>query len=929
MLAAYVALLPVQVPLSDNLRFAPADLCIVGYLALRAHRLRIDRRDWTVWHALLVAVVAAGALVGQLRFGLDGTTLVAKVLGLGLLFAGLACVLDFLRDVERICWLFRLYSISVTVNVAVFLGVMLLQNVAGFDGWGLNLGGSRLTGLLVDPNAFGGVIVVALVMSVWLRGPLRLFDWGYRNAISVVLLAGLLFTFSRSAWIGLLFAVAAGIALQPRRTRQVLRAAVPLLLVGAAVVAITVLPFVSELAARPDQVEGRFEIIEQSIEDLRSSPVLGIGLGGAYERHERIVHNTTLFFLTEFGPAGVIVILGLFGSYVVRAQRARRLLPASQVQLAPTLAGAHAAMFGVSMGIEALYQRHWWLVFAALSATYRLALAGHSPVVPPSPVPAMVSAPPRAAVGHGATERRVDPPMPAGLAPTERETSILVTLRRFLLPEAGTAEAQRPAPPIPHDMLTGALRQQLIPPAAPARVAPPAPAVAIPAAEAIIAAEVIPAAESVQAAATPQGEQPGRNETTRHAFWGIVDQAASSGTNFLLTMAVAASVSPADFGAFSVASVLFIVIVGVWRSLHCEPLTMMHATQPAVLRAAGARSLAITWMAGNAIGLAVVLAGQITPEVYRPALQVLGVALPLLLVQDAARMLSLGLLRAKPAAINDLAWGAALVVALVGIVVFARDASGSVYLAAWAGTGALAGGLLLVQLRISPRLTGRGQPTAFNLRLGLPLLANYALSTLPPYLLFLVMPAIVGLAELGVLRAAYVPYGPFGVLLQGAPLVALPIVLRATTRRSAVRTAARLSLVLMAIAGAWGLFINLLLPDGVGGLILGDLWPLTERTRIIFAVVTVLEAAAAGPLLALRALKVPRRLVAVRLVTGPLILGGGLVLMKLQGADGAATAFLVAHALTVALGWLQVRTELRRPQPTPAQDDGAGSRRNA
>jgi hypothetical protein len=44
---------------------------------------------------------------------------------------------------------------------------------------------------------------------------------------------------------------------------------------------------------------------------------------------------------------------------------------------------AHAGMFGVSTGIEALYQRHWWLAMALLASCGALArreAASNSPM---------------------------------------------------------------------------------------------------------------------------------------------------------------------------------------------------------------------------------------------------------------------------------------------------------------------------------------------------------------------------------------------------------------------------------------------------------------------------------------------------------------------------------------------------------------------
>ena len=35
---------------------------------------------------------------------------------------------------------------------------------------------------------------------------------------------------------------------------------------------------------------------------------------------------------------------------------------------------AHTAMFGLAMGIEAFYQRHWWLVLGLIASSYSLTL---------------------------------------------------------------------------------------------------------------------------------------------------------------------------------------------------------------------------------------------------------------------------------------------------------------------------------------------------------------------------------------------------------------------------------------------------------------------------------------------------------------------------------------------------------------------------
>ena len=195
--------------------------------------------------------------------------------------------------------------------------------------------------------------------------------------------------------------------------------------------------------------------------------------------------------------------------------------------------------------------------------------------------------------------------------------------------------------------------------------------------------------------------------------------------------------------------------------------------------------------------------------------------------------------RMRAAAANDGVWAGLLVLALGGLALVEPSAPVWVYLAAWGVTGAVAGLLLLRHLRLGLDLRVASPDMRENFRLGLPLFANYLLTAAPAYLLFLITPAVAGLAELGLLRAAYVPYGPFGVLLQGMQLVALPYAMKMPTPSAVVRLARRLSIGLAVVAALWGVLVNVLLPASIGSWLIGDLWEPTQTTRALFAVAVV------------------------------------------------------------------------------------------
>ena len=86
------------------------------------------------------------------------------------------------------------------------------------------------------------------------------------------------------------------------------------------------------------------------------------------------VHNTAVWFLADFGIVGLAALLGFLGWFLIASWSAYRHAPVDQKPVVLALMMGHALMLGLSMGIEAFYQRHWWLVLALIASS--LAIAG-------------------------------------------------------------------------------------------------------------------------------------------------------------------------------------------------------------------------------------------------------------------------------------------------------------------------------------------------------------------------------------------------------------------------------------------------------------------------------------------------------------------------------------------------------------------------
>jgi O-antigen ligase len=372
--AAYVILLPFQIAIVTEVRVAPADLFLFLAVCAGPARLQFRKLAWTGWHLALVAAFAIATFVTALQDGeLNRYVVLNKNIGLGVLFLAYLIITSIAVSWGEIRSLIRIFVISV-----------FLQNLAGLAAYfgaitiGLNTPltsyeGRRLCGFLVDANAYGGLLVTALaLMEGASHSGAPLFRGFTRLVFRVTLGMGVLFTFSRTAWISLAILLA---ALCVFRFRSAIR-----LLIGAGL-AMSVLvialgdrfaPLFREMAYRPEQTHGRLQLVLDGLSEFASHPWLGIGLGTFREIEGTIVHNSAVWFLAEFGIFGLLIFAGLVFWFLRKALFCYRFGPPWAKPLALGLLVAHIALIALSMGIEAFYQRHWWLVMALIASGYSI-----------------------------------------------------------------------------------------------------------------------------------------------------------------------------------------------------------------------------------------------------------------------------------------------------------------------------------------------------------------------------------------------------------------------------------------------------------------------------------------------------------------------------------------------------------------------------
>ncbi len=371
-LLAYVALLPYQYAIQDHLRIGIADAFLAMYLMLHAGSMRLRREAWSFWQYAMILLFVMGLFVIALRQGyVTQYEVLNKMVGLLTLVAAYIALTTEAENWWSLRQVMRVFVLGVCVQNLVAVGALVASYTTGFHTTLLNYDNERLSGMLYDPNAYGGLLVVALACNViGSGGPVPVTRGWLRIACNLSLVVGIAFTFSRSAWLALGAAWLTYVVFRPGAALKMLAVLVPSV---PAVLVFAGLGFLSteRLVDRPDTVHQRVDLMNHSIAQFESHPIFGMGLGGFRGAEGLIVHNTPLWFLADFGLIGLLVFCGFtawfyisgFRSYLAASSDSKPYVLAAMV--------SHSAMIGLSMGIEGFYQRHWWLCFGLIAAAAR------------------------------------------------------------------------------------------------------------------------------------------------------------------------------------------------------------------------------------------------------------------------------------------------------------------------------------------------------------------------------------------------------------------------------------------------------------------------------------------------------------------------------------------------------------------------------
>lgn len=378
LLTLYVICLPVQIPTSErSLRFAPADVFLILYVLLAAGSSRIFRlKIWSGWHVAVLLSFAMATLIAVMKTGrLSRYVLLNKDIGVLILFVAYAILASEATNWYDMRRLLRTFIWAVAVN-----NTLALISFFGLAPWLPEhhlfevIFTGRLSGMLIDPNAYGGLLVVTFAIQAMTYFSSKPIVGGALGLYIIFsMLTGVLYTYSRSAWISVTVVLLVLCVVRPWLALSFV------MIIGLGIAAIGLLAnsaYVNNMvymSERPEQVDSRIDIISHALPRFLESPICGVGLSVFADDYGIIIHNTPVWFLTEFGLIGFVCFIGLYTWIMLCGLRAYRWVPTEEKPLVLGFLLAHMAVLGLSMGIEAFYQRHWWLTMAMIAASGALA----------------------------------------------------------------------------------------------------------------------------------------------------------------------------------------------------------------------------------------------------------------------------------------------------------------------------------------------------------------------------------------------------------------------------------------------------------------------------------------------------------------------------------------------------------------------------
>jgi len=394
----------------------------------------------------------------------------------------------------------------------------------------------------------------------------------------------------------------------------------------------------------------------------------------------------------------------------------------------------------------------------------------------------------------------------------------------------------------------------------------------------------------------------------RRLSWSLIDQVISSAGNFIASLVAVRSLGVTEFGAFTLAFYVYTFSQGLSYAIAGEPFQVRHASDSSSTEARRAQCgvLGLAGLVGAAVFAACSVLSLAIGGDIGPALLTIGILLPGMLVQDAARHIFFAEGRAQKAAINDGIWLGTLVLALLVIHWTQAHPSATLLLLSWGLTAWIAGIAALLSLKELPRPSRGWHWLLENKNIAGSFATDFVAMNGATQLVSFLLPVIVSLSAVGVLRGAQLIFGPLSVLLVGSRVFGIPEAarLRAEGQKAFKTHILHLAIAATSLAVVYGA-VALLIPSSIGVRILGPTWVASRPLVPAVALAMIGGAMALAPFQGLRVMSIGSRILKARAVDAPVTSGLGIGGAFVGGVQGAATGLGCANLLVAGTWWFQ------------------------
>jgi O-antigen/teichoic acid export membrane protein len=396
----------------------------------------------------------------------------------------------------------------------------------------------------------------------------------------------------------------------------------------------------------------------------------------------------------------------------------------------------------------------------------------------------------------------------------------------------------------------------------------------------------------------------------------VIDQGASSVSNFALAVVVAHYSGASALGVFAILSTTYVLSQGLVRSLSSDCL-LTHAESDDRLMWTYERAGYLTAIVlAASLGALVLAVSGLLPSSFTLPFIVFAVSFPLMACQDYSRYIGISRYHPGYAIRLDMAW---LVLFLIAYALLRHMGLMTLpwLFGAWSGAGALVG---VYTLRAHLARSRQRDLLTFWIRseraVGLRFAGQFMLATSWTYLIFYLLVLVISFAGIGEIKLSQLALGPVTVMAAG--LQSALIALAAERFRRASRDAMRLlvlgGVAMSAVTVAWGVAVYAA-PVHLMTSVLGPTWPQARLLVPFMALSFTFSGMAGAATSGLRAMRAARQNMRLALVMLPFLLlffMGGAVMYGTQGAAGGLAASMGLYAV---LGWLLLVHTARRFDP--------------